>query len=181
MPKMAKRGWNPLPILAAVLVLVAVDAWPQTTMQISTGAFSPGAAIPELYTCSGKNLSPPLSIGGVPAAAKTLALVVYDPDAPAGTFIHWVIYNLPAKTTEIPEGIRPQLAMPGGGAQGRNGFGILGYGGPCPPPGTPHHYHFRLIALNARITPQSPFPPAIDAAMQGHVIGSAEFIGTYGR
>jgi len=176
-----KCSWKLLPVIAAAAALVSSDAWPQSNLQIRTDAFAAGATIPQKYTCSGENISPALAISGVPQSAKALALIVEDPDAPAGTFVHWVVYNMPPKTSQIDAGITPVKTMPGGGMQGRNDFGHVGYGGPCPPPGSPHHYRFRLFASDGRITPSSDTGPAVEQAMQGHVVASAEMVGTFGR
>jgi Raf kinase inhibitor-like YbhB/YbcL family protein len=107
--------------------------------------------------------------------------VVEDPDAPLGTFVHWVAYNIPPRTTRIDAGAQRGSAMPGGGVQGRNDFGQTGYGGPCPPPGSPHHYHFRLFALNSPIAPGSATGRGVRRAMQGHILASAEMVGTFER
>jgi Raf kinase inhibitor-like YbhB/YbcL family protein len=181
MRKIAKHGFKPLLTFAVIVILIAANAWPQSKMEIRTDAFAPGATIPDKYTCSGENASPPLAISGVPSSAKALVLVVDDPDAPAGTFVHWVVYNLPPQITKIDAGVQSGDAIPGGGVQGRNSFGNLGYGGPCPPPGSPHHYRFRLFALNSQITPQSATGPEVEQAMQGHVVASAETVGMFGR
>jgi hypothetical protein len=150
-------------------------------MEIRTDAFAPGTSIPDKYTCSGENISPPLAISGVPQSAKALVLIVDDPDAPAGTFVHWVVYNMPPQTKGIDAGVKPGNTMPGGGMQGRNDFGGVGYGGPCPPPGSSHHYRFRLFALNGEITPQATTGPGVEQAMQGHILTSTEMVGTFGR
>jgi Raf kinase inhibitor-like YbhB/YbcL family protein len=179
MPQVGKRGWMYLLVAAAVLAAHSVGA--QAKMEIRTEAFAPGAPIPDKYTCAGDNLSPALSFSGVPAGTKSLALVVDDPDAPAGTFVHWVVYNIPPQTTHLEAGVQRGPAMRGGAVQGRNDFGQTGYGGPCPPPGSPHHYHFRLYALNSPITPQSATAPDVERAMQGHILASAEMVGTFER
>lgn len=181
MPNITKCGWKVSPVFTIAIALAMTNAAAQSKMEIRTNAFAPGAPIPDKYTCSGENLSPALAISGLPPSAKSLALIVDDPDAPAGTFVHWVVYNIPPGTTEIDAGVRPAAAMPGGGVQGRNDFGRLGYGGPCPPPGSPHHYHFRLFALNSQITPRSATGPAVEQAMQGHIVASAEMVGTFQR
>ncbi len=181
MAKIAKSGWRVLLTLAVAVALAAANASAQSKMEIRTGAFAPGSSIPGKYTCSGENLSPPLAISGVPASAKSLALIVEDPDAPSGTFVHWVVYNLPPATTQIDAGVKQDAAMPGGGVQGRNDFGRLGYGGPCPPPGSPHHYHFRLFALNSQLMPQSATGPGVEEAMQNHIVTSTEIVGTFQR
>lgn len=181
MAKISKCGSKLAPVLAAAAILIAANAWPQSKMEIRTGAFAPGASIPEKYTCSGENISPPLAISGVPRSAKALVLIVDDPDAPAGTFVHWVVYNMPPQTNRIDAGVKSDKTMPGGGMQGRNDFGGVGYGGPCPPPGSPHHYRFRLFALSSPITPQSATGPGVEETMQGHILASTEIVGTFGR
>jgi Raf kinase inhibitor-like YbhB/YbcL family protein len=168
-------------LFIAAIALTATSARAQPTMRLGSSAFAPGSSIPAKYTCSGENISPPLDISGVPSTAKSLLLVVDDPDAPSGTFDHWVVYNLPPGTTRIPAGVKPGATMPGGGQQARNDFGRLGYGGPCPPPGSPHHYRFWLFALNGKITPTSPDAHTVQRAMHGHVLESAETTGTFGR
>jgi Raf kinase inhibitor-like YbhB/YbcL family protein len=170
-----------LTLCIGAALLLAVRAWAQPKMEIRTGAFASGAPIPSKYTCSGDDVSPALSISGVPQSAKALALIVDDPDAPSGTFVHWVVYNLPPRTTHLDEAVNKGTAMPGGGSQGRNDFGRDGYGGPCPPPGSPHHYRFRLFALNSQIAPQSATGQAVEQAMGGHVIATAAMIGTFQR
>jgi Raf kinase inhibitor-like YbhB/YbcL family protein len=175
-----KVGMQTAGLLIGALLL-AVNARAQARMEIRSGAFSPGATIPQQYTCSGEDVSPPLTISGVPEQAKALALIVDDPDAPSGTFVHWVVYNLPPHTGHIEAGVKPGATMPQGGEQGRNDFGRLGYGGPCPPPGSPHHYRFRLFALNSEIRPASPSGTAVEQAMQGHIVASVQTTGTFGR
>lgn len=116
-------------------------------MELTSDAFEDGAFIPEKFTCDGADVSPRLTLRGVPDEAGSLALVVDDPDAPAGTWVHWVLYGLAADRRELPERIPAEPEVLGGSRQGRNDFGDLGYGGPCPPPGKPHRYFFRLYAL----------------------------------
>src|SRR2546423_14856182 len=120
---------------------------------ITSSAFATGDTIPKAYTCDGANRSPSLSWTGAPARTAAWALIVEDPDAAAGTFIHWILYDIPGATTSVPEGIPPGGTVPqlGNARQGRTSFGAVGYGGPCPPPGSPHHYNFRLFALDAKI------------------------------
>jgi Raf kinase inhibitor-like YbhB/YbcL family protein len=180
MANIAKCGWK-LSLICAAAVLVTTNVSAQSKMEIRTGAFAPGGPIPEQYTCAGENISPALAISGVPASAKAMVLIVDDPDAPAGTFVHWVVYNIPPQTVHIDGGVSQGQSMPGGGVQGRNDFGRTGYGGPCPPPGSPHHYRFRVFALNSQIGPSSDTGPAVEQAMQGHVLASAEMVGTFGR
>jgi len=151
-------------------------------ISISSTAFPEGGTIPERYTCNGDGKSPPLSWSGVPTSASTLALIVDDPDAPAGVFTHWVVYNLPAKLSALPEGFPPTPTLPNGGRQGLNGLGRVGYKGPCPPPGPPHHYHFKLYALALSLRLGSDADArAVSTAMQGHVLARGETVGLFGR
>ncbi len=152
------------------------------SMKISSPAFSDGANIPAKFTCQGENVSPQLDWSGVPAGTRSLALVVSDPDAPGGTFIHWVLYNLPPQTAGLPESVPASERLSGGAAQGRNDFGRIGYGGPCPPPGKPHRYIFTLYALD--IDPD--LPAGLNAArlnqlMRGHILEQASLTGVYRR
>jgi hypothetical protein len=150
--------------------------------QITSPAFDPGGGIPARFTCDGEDLSPALRWTGVPAAAKQLALICDDPDAPAGTWVHWVIYGLPPPTAELPEGVPANETGPGGARQGVNDFKRVGYGGPCPPPGKPHRYFFRLYALDREIDlPPRATKQDLLRAMEGHVLGQAELMGTYRR
>src|SRR5271167_2822798 len=178
-----RRHWTEFFLMLCVAATLppAAIAWAQPKMEIRSAAFAPGAPIPTKYTCSGENISPALSFSGLPQSARSLALIVDDPDAPGGTFSHWVVYNLPPQTTHLDEAVKKGTAIPGGGSQGRNDFGGDGYGGPCPPPGRPHHYRFRLFALNSQIAPQPATGPGVEQAMDGHILASAEVVGTFGR
>lgn len=147
-------------------------------MLLTSPAFDPGAPIPDAYTCDGSNISPELRIQDVPAGTKSLALIVDDPDAPK-VWVHWVLYDLPPNTTRVPEHVRPSRAVPGGGIQGTNDFPAVGYGGPCPPRGT-HRYFFKLYALDRKLgLAPGATKEQVLKAMQGHVLGSAELMGTY--
>ena len=148
-------------------------------MRITSSAFAANETIPTQYTCSGKDLAPPLAFEQIPANARSLALIVDDPDAPAGTWVHWVVYNLPATTKAIAEGAAD---LPATTLQGVNDFKKRGYGGPCPPPGKPHRYFFKLYALDSDVDlPRGASKRDLEAAMQGHIVGQAEYVGTYGR
>jgi len=128
------------------------------------------------YTCDGENVSPPLEFLDIPENAKSLVLIVDDPDAPAKTWIHWVVYNINPKTTKVDENIIPQ-----GGIEAMTDFGKPGYGGPCPPSGT-HRYFFKLYALDSKIElPQNPTKQMVEEKMQDHILDQAELIGFYGR
>lgn len=155
-----------------------------TTMQnisISSRAFQAGGAIPPEYTCDGSNVSPALSWRGIPSTAKSIALIMDDPDAPMGTFVHWVLFNIPPDTTELPEGVPKNKTLDDGSSQGMTDFGRVGYGGPCPPGGT-HRYFFRLYALDTMLNLQ---PGAsrkqLDDAMKGHILAAGELMGNYKR
>lgn len=144
------------------------------TMEISSSAFEHNEPIPSQYTCDADDVSPPLTIVDVPAEAKSLGLIVDDPDAPGKTWSHWVVWNIDPKTTEISEGIAP-------GTEGTTDFERTGWGGPCPPSGT-HRYFFKLYALNVEVDLDETATKAdLEAAMEGHIIDQAELIGTYER
>ena len=141
-----------------------------------------GATIPEMYSCDGKDVSPPLTWGSGPEGTEAWALVVDDPDAPSKTWVHWVLFNLPHSTRFLSEGVAASGDLPGGGHQGKNDFGKLGYGGPCPPIGKPHRYFFRLYALDAPLDlPAGATRNQVDRAMEGHILGRGELMGTYAR
>lgn len=152
---------------------------------ISSPAFSHNALIPPLYTCDGLDISPPLEWRGLPAGTKGLALIIDDPDAPdpaapQRTWIHWVLYNIPATVSELPEGINPQ-ALPDGTMEGLNDWGTTGYGGPCPPIGC-HRYFHKLYALDLILPDlRQPTKKALLQAMEGHILARTEIIGLYQR
>jgi Raf kinase inhibitor-like YbhB/YbcL family protein len=150
-------------------------------IDVTSAAFEEGGTIPASYTCDGLDVSPPLSWGSVPDGTQTLALIVDDPDAPSGTFVHWVLYNLPPDTGRLPEDVPKQETLPSGAAQGVNGAGSVGYMGLCPPSGT-HRYFFKVYALDTaldlggRATKED-----LLSAMQGHVLAEGRLMGTYRR
>jgi hypothetical protein len=150
-------------------------------MILRSPAFEPGGFIPSRYTCDGPDLSPPLEWKGVPEGARSLALVADDPDAPMGTWVHWVIYRIPADSTGLPEGVAKKRELPDGTRQGKNDFRRIGYGGPCPPSGT-HRYFFKLYALDRPVDlPPGATKAQLIEAMKGHVIAEAELMGRYRR
>lgn len=152
-------------------------------MRIESPAFRDGGDIPVKYTCDGEDSSPPLRISDIPQGARSLVLIVEDPDAPGGTFIHWVLYNIPPGLTEIPENVPKRPEVPGVGIQGINDFGRYGYGGPCPPrTHGPHRYFFRLYALDTVLN-LKPGATAgeVRRAMGGHVLAEASTMGRYRR
>lgn len=149
-------------------------------MEIRSSAFPDGGMIPKQYTCDGQNVSPPLEWTGVPAQAKSLVLIVDDPDAPQGTFTHWVVFNLPATAKGLPEGVG-QGAIEGAGRQGRNDFKKSAYGGPCPPSGV-HRYFFKLYALGADLElDESATKSQVETAMDGNILAEGALIGKYQR
>jgi Raf kinase inhibitor-like YbhB/YbcL family protein len=170
-----------------VLLMVAIGVFPVSGafgkemrkmdgLKIASPAFAHEGSIPARYTCDGADASPPLTIEGVPAGARALALIVDDPDAPAGTWVHWVVWNIPPETREIGE-----HAVPAGAAQGRNDWGRNSYGGPCPPSGS-HRYFFKLYALDAPLAlGAATTKRELERAMKGHIIGQAETVGVYAR
>lgn len=145
------------------------------TIKITSSAFHEGGNIPSQFTCDGSDTSPPLQIAGVPTGAKSLVLIVDDPDAPGGLFTHWLIWNISPQTSSIPEGSATK------GIQGANDFGKSGYRGPCPPPGT-HRYSFKIFALDRELDLRAGAKRSqLDAAMKGHVIAEGGLVGRYAR
>ncbi len=168
--------------VALILTLqTAATADPASTLALTSSAFKNGGTIPEQYTCSGRNESPALEWTGVPRGTRSLVLILDDPDAPMGTFVHWVIYNVSPAVEGLPEGVSATASI-AGSAQGVNGSGAIGYTGPCPPPGKPHHYHFRLYALDRKLEVQAEVTAQqVEKAIKGHVLGSTELIGIFER
>lgn len=139
-----------------------------------TSVFSNNQAIPNRFTCDGENINPELNISGVPKEAKSLSLITDDPDAPGGDFVHWVIWNIGAETTQIKEN-----SLPEGAVAGKNDFGKNNYGGPCPPSGT-HRYQFKIYALDTKLDlPASAGKQELLAAMNGHILDQTTLVGTY--
>lgn len=151
-------------------------------MQITSTAFAQNESIPVKYTCDGADVSPSLAWSGVPAGAESLALISDDPDAPGRTWVHWVIYNVSAARSELPEGVEAAETVLDGAVQGTNDFNKIGYGGPCPPSGDPHRYFFKLYALDTELSlgPGATKQEVLDA-MGGHVLAQTELMGTYKR
>jgi len=153
------------------------------SLTITSRAFAAGGAIPATYTCEGKDVSPPLAWTGAPDGTKSFALIVDDPDAPDPvaprlTWVHWVLYDLPATTDGLPEAMRAE-ALPAGTREGVNDWGRTGYGGPCPPVGR-HRYFHKLYALDSVLSHlKRPSKAALERAMQGHILAQAELVGTY--
>lgn len=145
-------------------------------MSMKSPAFRTGELIPKKYTCDGENINPPLELGNFPEGAKSFVLVVGDPDAPAGTWIHWTLWNMPPAVSFIEE-----AKIPPGAIEGITSFGRPGYGGPCPPSGT-HRYFFKIYAIDTRLEiPAESTINDLEKAMEGHIIGKGELMGRYGK
>jgi len=158
------------------------DDSPTKHLVLTTPAFRDGEVIPAVHTCDGEDLSPPLAWTGVPVETRGFALICDDPDAPRGTWVHWVLWNLPADAVELGQGVPPNPELPSGARQGLNDSGEVGYSGPCPPRGTPHRYYFRLYALDSAVN-LSPGAQRgdLERAMEGHVLATGTLMGTYQR
>jgi Raf kinase inhibitor-like YbhB/YbcL family protein len=153
-----------------------------SVLNVSSTAFAPNGQIPVMYSCDGANNSPPLSWSAPPQGAASIAVLVTDPDAPGGTFIHWVAYNIPPGTRGIPAGAPGKDILPAGSVQGTNDFGRAGYGGPCPPRGMPHHYHFTVYALDRTLTLAGRRDGRmLEKALTGHILARGEIVGIYRR
>ena len=149
-------------------------------MHLSSAAFADGQAIPDKYTCHGQDISPPLQWSGAPAQTKSVALTCEDPDAPSGTFTHWVLFRVPAAATSLSENVSKTATLSDGSAQGKNSFGNIGYNGPCPPSGKPHHYIFKIYALDMAVTLDSGTDKdELLNAMNGHILAQGQLTGTY--
>lgn len=161
--------------LSYFLIFSAQANTHEVKMKLSSTAFQEGAPIPKKYTCSGDNVSPPLTISAIPEGAKSLALIVDDPDAPMGTYVHWVAWNIKADAKELVEGAKLSH-------QGKNGYAVNEYRGPCPPPGKPHRYFFKLYALDTLLSlSQGAQKSELLKAMEGHIIAKTELMGTFQR
>ncbi len=151
------------------------------TLTLSSSAFAAGKSIPNEYSCKGRNISPALAWAGAPAGTASFALIMDDPDAPGGTFVHWVIYNIPPTSAGLPQAVPTTASLPDGSLQGRNSGNSQYYDGPCPPSGT-HRYFFKLYALDAKLALASGATAAqLTKAMQGHILAQGELMGTFSK
>ena len=158
------------------------EAGTRMDIQISSTAFTDAGDIPQVYTCDGENLSPPLAWKSVPEEAQSLALIVDDPDAPVKVWVHWVLYDLSPRLSNLPDGLALGAELPSVGMQGKNDFNKFGYGGPCPPRGKAHRYYFTLLALDQMLNlPAGATKTELENAMKGHVIAHGQLIGKYSR
>ncbi|HCU24245.1 MAG TPA: YbhB/YbcL family Raf kinase inhibitor-like protein [Deltaproteobacteria bacterium] len=153
------------------------------SFELKSSAFGEGQNIPKKYSCEGSDSSPDFSWGQPPAGTQEFVLIADDPDAPAGTWVHWVLYGIPGERRSLPEGISKGDQVSDGGVQGKNSFGFNGYGGPCPPHGKPHRYFFKLYALSKHLQATSPgmSKEQLLAAIQGAVLGETQLMGTFAR
>jgi len=153
----------------------------EMTISVSSPAFQEGGMIPSKYTCDGQDMSPPLKWAGVPEATKSIALISDDPDAPVGTWVHWVMWNIPPNVHELAENVHPEPELPDGSRQGITDFRRPGYGGPCPPSGV-HRYYFKIYALDTMLDlPSSTKKADLLKATKGHILAEGQLLGKYKR
>ncbi|HZT79226.1 MAG TPA: YbhB/YbcL family Raf kinase inhibitor-like protein [Gemmataceae bacterium] len=177
---------RPLPVLAVALSLLAGctgGGTPPMKLTVTSTAFEEGQTIPDRYKYKeGKSVSPPLQWGDPPPATRSFVVICDDPDAPRKTWVHWVLFNLPADTRSLAEGVPPEKSLPSGACQGTNDFGEIGYGGPAPPPGKPHRYYFKVYALDTMLDLK---PGAtrqqVEKAMKEHVLAEGQMMGKFSR
>jgi Raf kinase inhibitor-like YbhB/YbcL family protein len=166
----------------ALFLSMAAQGGFAMSFNLESNAFQNGGDIPQKFTCDGTDVSPPLVWGDAPSGTKSLALIADDPDAPGGTWVHWVMYDIEPQTVLLREGMAKTESIPGTGKQGLNDFGKIGYGGPCPPPGKSHRYYFKLSALDTKLHLR---PRAtkrdVEQAMKGHILSQTELMGRYKR
>ena len=170
-------------VQTAIIFLVFLGWFGGVVMgfEMNSSAFQENGAIPKKYTCEGGDLSPPLTWVNPPQGTKSFALICDDPDAPVGTWVHWVLYDLPPKTRDLPEGMPLDETLASGAKQGLTDFRRVGYGGPCPPPGTYHRYYFKLYALDTQLNLPKLTKNKLIEAMKGHILAEAQLIGRYKR
>ena len=159
-----------------------VEGAATTPLTLRCPMFVDGEAIPVEFTCDGEDRSPPLIWHDAPAGAQTFALIVHDPDAPARDWVHWLLYDIPGVRRDLPVSVPARDVVEGIGTQGRNDFGRVGWGGPCPPPGPAHRYRFRLLALDRKVDlrPRAGRGDLL-AAAKGHILAEVEITGRYQR
>jgi Raf kinase inhibitor-like YbhB/YbcL family protein len=187
----ASRGvlWRMIAVTAAGILLLSAKSAARAQsgakamlFTISSPSFSNGGEIAKKFTCDGSDVSPQLSWTEPPAGTKAFALLVDDPDAPVGNWNHWTMWNMPASTRSLPEGVSKEQRLPDGSEQGLNDFRKIGYNGPCPPRGKPHRYYFKLFALAVKLDLKAGAGKReLEAVMKGHILATAEWMGRYGR
>jgi len=172
------RKWLLFMLMLSSVVLATPNQGMKMDLLLTSSAFQHNAVIPAKYSCDDQNISPPISWQNAPEGTKSFVLIVDDPDAPAGTWDHWVLFNVPANTTSLPENVAD---LPNGTQVGKNSWGKTNYGGPCPPRGT-HRYFFKLYALDTVLDlPEGATKQQIEVAMMNHVLADAELVGKYQR
>lgn len=168
-----------LGFVVGVFISTLVATAGAADFKITSTAFGEGAKVPALYTCDGQDISPPLAWSGAPEGTKAFALIMDDPDAPGGTWVHWVIYNIPADTASLPQGVPTDATLESGALQGTNSWNRTGYGGPCPPSGS-HRYYFKLYALSEPLDLKSGANKRkLIKAMKGKVLGQVELMARF--
>jgi len=151
-------------------------------LQVKSPDFASGGTIPKQFTCEGVDASPALEWSAPPSGTESFALITDDPDAPAGTWVHWVAFDLPPTLRSLPQAVPKKEQLPDGTRQGQNDFGKTGYGGPCPPPGKVHRYFFKIYALDTKLNlPSRATKKDVERAMQNHVLAQGEYVGRYSR
>jgi Raf kinase inhibitor-like YbhB/YbcL family protein len=167
------------------ITLILLGTWKggiAMAFSIMSPSFDAGGSISQKFTCDGPDLSPALKWTDPPAGTKSFAIIADDPDAPVGTWVHWVVYNLPADARELAEGMPASETLPNGAKQGMTDFRRVGYGGPCPPKGPAHRYFFKLYALDGMMNlPPKATKADLEKAMKGHILAETELMGKYGR
>ena len=181
-----RRALAIVPLLILVMLMFAgperVPGQQASKIELKTTSYEPGGFIPKRFTCEAADVSPALAWGDPPAGTQSFAIIEDDPDAPSGTFVHWLVYDLPAGSRRLPEALSGNDQMAGGGRQGTNDFSKTGYSGPCPPRGKPHRYFIRFYALDTKTNLRPAASRAeLDAAMQGHILAQAELMGLFKR
>jgi Raf kinase inhibitor-like YbhB/YbcL family protein len=184
---MRRKSWLLFLILAVIVAMVGCRGEPSQVgdqyagFELTSSAFAQGESIPQAYTCGGEDLSPPLTWGDPPRGTRSFALIVDDPDAPVGTWVHWVLFNLPARARALEKGLPSDAELPDGSRHGNNSWRHLGYGGPCPPSGT-HRYFFSLYALDTALDLKAgAIKEQLVKAMEGHILAQAQLMGMYAR
>jgi Raf kinase inhibitor-like YbhB/YbcL family protein len=178
-----RKGGPALGLMVFILALGAIAmGGGAMALELRSTAFNHQGQIPQVHTCDGSDISPYLSWNDPPSGTLSLALICDDPDAPKGTWVHWVLYGIAPEARELAQGAGGADQKPQGALQGKNDFGRLGYGGPCPPPGRPHRYFFKLYALDIRLDLQPGMTKAqLLKAMEGHILEQSELVGLYAR
>jgi len=181
--KRVMSGWLSFAFCWALLMGIILTTGGQAmAFTVKSSAFQAGGEIPVRYTCDGKDISPDLAWSGAPEGTKSFVVICDDPDAPVGTWVHWVIYNIPSQTTSLPKGVPTIRELPDGSRQGVNDFHRIGYGGPCPPKGPAHRYFFKIYALDTKLNLSSgATKKQLIDTMKGHILGETHLMGRYKR